>query len=279
MMGVEFKKLSDISISKTVDLVNEIFADYVVPVKWDVLSFELDIKENSISLDDSFIMIVDGQNVGLSVNALRVPRGRIDAFGVRKYYRERGIGGALLLYSLDAMKWKGANEVLLEVAAGDRAARFYQKYGFMIRRSLHSFYTEEQVESSPYQFDRATLEEIYDEAFENEKEWRHPNWQREALTLKLSDDRYNHDFLLEKNRKIGYVVWGINENGAYIIDTASKSKEDFGEFFKRVLSSIQKVAKTQKVLIMNVPENDPLCKAVSEAGMRPFLGQWEMSKV
>jgi len=278
-MSVEFKKLSDIPLSKTINLVNEVFSDYMIPVKWDIFSFKLDMKENSISLDDSFAMFVDDQMVGFSINALRPPRGRIDAFGVQKYFREKGIGSSLLLYSLDQLKWKGIKEVFLEVAYGDRAAKFYQKHGFVMRRTLKSFYTDQIMSAEIYKFDSATIDEIYDEAIQNEKEWRHPNWQREALTLKLSDDRYNHDFVIKNGQRIGYAVWGVNENGAYIIDAAPKSKEQFNDFFKDLLSSIQAVTKASNMLLMNVPENDPLYEAAFEVKMRPFIVQWEMSKI
>lgn len=278
-MGVKFKKISDIPLSKAVELVNEVFSDYVIPVKWDMLSFQLDIKENSISLEDSFIMIVDDEMVGFSINAFRPPRGRIDAFGVKKSFREKGVGGALLLYSLDEMKWKGVKETLLEVAIGDRAVKFYDKYGFVMRRTLKSFYTDKIMSAPIYEFDQSTENELYEEALENEKTWRHPNWQREALTLKLSDDRYKHDFVLDKGEKVGYVVWGTNENGAYIIDAAPKYKENFNDFFKKLLASVQEKARVSNILLMNVPEDDLLYNAAFEAEMRPFIIQWEMSKI
>lgn len=276
---IEFKKLSDIPLNKVVNLVNEVFSDYVIPVKWDVLSFQLDMKENSISLEDSFLMIVDGEIVGFSINAIRIPRGRIDAFGVKKYFRERGIGGALLLYSLDQLKWKGVKEVLLEVAAGDRAAKFYDKYGFVVRRTLRSFYTDKIMSAPVYTFEGATIEEIYSEAVENEKTWRRPNWQREPITLKLSDDRYKHDFVMKNGERVGYIVWGTNENGAFIIDTAPRNKGEFNEFFVNLLSSIQERAKVSNILVMNVPEDDPLHEVALAAEMRPFILQWEMSKI
>ncbi len=51
----EFKPLNEVSISILVNLVNEVFKDYVVPVRWTYDSFTMDIKENSISLGgDSF---------------------------------------------------------------------------------------------------------------------------------------------------------------------------------------------------------------------------------
>ncbi|BBJ27508.1 GNAT family N-acetyltransferase [Athalassotoga saccharophila] len=276
---IEFKKISDTPLNKIVSLVNEVFADYVIPVKWDVLSFQLDVKENSISLEDSFLMIVDGEIVGFSINAIRLPRGRIDAFGVKKYFRERGVGGALLLYSLDQLKWKGVKEVILEVAAGDRAAKFYDKYGFVVRRTLRSFYTDKIMSAPLYKFERATIGEIYEEAIENEKSWRRPNWQREAMTLKLSDDRYDHDFVIENGQRKGYVVWGVNENGAFIIDAAPKNKDEFNQFFVNLLASIQEKARVSNMLLMNVPEDDPLHDAAMAAEMRPFILQWEMSKI
>lgn len=278
-MGVEFKKISDIPLSKVIELVNDVFSDYVIPVKWDMLSFQLDMRENSISLEDSFMMTVDGEMIGFSINALRPPRGRIDAFGVKKYFREKGVGGALLAYSLDELKWKGVKETLLEVAVGDRATKFYDKYGFVVRRNLKSFYTDKIMSAPIYKFVRATVDEIYEEAVEKEKEWRRPNWQREAMTLKLSGERYNHDFVLEDGEKVGYVVWGTNENGAYIIDAAPKSKKNFNDFFKKLLVSIQEKTRVSNILLMNVPEDDLLYSAAFEAEMRPFIIQWEMSKI
>ncbi len=278
-MSVEFRKLSDAPLGKVIELVNEVFSDYTIPIKWDIFSFKLDMKENSISLDDSFAMFVDDQMIGFSINALRPPRGRIDAFGVKKYFREKGIGGSLLLYSLDQLRWKGIKEVFLEVAYGDRAVKFYQKYGFVMRRNLKSFYTDKIMSAPICKFVSATIDEIYEEALQNEKEWRHPNWQREALTLKLSGDRYNHDFVIKDGEKIGYVVWGVNENGAYIVDAAPKKKELFNDFFQDLLPSIQEVTKASNIILMNVPEDDPLYEAACEFEMRPFITQWEMSRI
>ncbi len=278
-MSVEFRKLSDAPLGKVIELVNEVFSDYTIPIKWDIFSFKLDMKENSISLDDSFAMFVDDQMIGFSINALRPPRGRIDAFGVKKCFREKGIGGSLLLYSLDQLRWKGIKEVFLEVAYGDRAVKFYQKYGFVMRRNLKSFYTDKIMSAPICKFVSATIDEIYEEALQNEKEWRHPNWQREALTLKLSGDRYNHDFVIKDGEKIGYVVWGVNENGAYIVDAAPKKKELFNDFFQDLLPSIQEVTKASNIILMNVPEDDPLYEAACEFEMRPFITQWEMSRI
>jgi len=277
---VEFKKLSEVSLSKIVDLVNSIFKDYVVPIKWDMLSFELDMKENSISLEDSYLMRIEGEDIGFCINALRPPYARIDAFGIRRPYRRRRLGDALLNYSLDSLKWKGVKEISLEVAEHDEAVIFYEKNGFRIERTLISYYVDEKVDAEPLNFTDAVIDEIYNEAVINQKEkLRFPNWQREPLTLKLSEDRYNHNFLKDGNKEVGYVVWGTNPDGAYIIDAAPKDFKNYNGFFKRLIASIQTSLSIEKMIIMNVPENDSLTGAVIAAGMKPFFKQWEMVKV
>jgi len=273
----EFEKLSDVSINEIIDLVNDVFSDYVIPIKWDVLSFELDVKENSISLKDSYVMKIDGEKIGFCVNAIRPHHARIDAFGIKRDYRGKGFGSALLDYCIDSLKWKEAKDISLEVAEGDVAASFYEKHGFRVRRTLISHYVNEKVGSKPYSFEKAVMDEIYDTAVLNMKEKsRFPNWQREPMTLKLSDGRYNHNFLKDKNENVGYVVWGTNREGAYVIDAAPKDFEKYDEFFKRILSSIQDSLSLEKIIIMNVPENDPLNKAALSSGMKPFFRQWEM---
>ncbi len=278
-MEVIFEKLSGVSLNKIVKMVNDIFEDYVIPIKWDVLSFELDIKENSISLDDSFLMKVDDREVGVCINALRPPRARIDAFGILKKYRAQGYGTALLTYALDDLKWKNAKETLLEVAQNDPAISFYEKHGFRFNRILTSYYLEKTVDEKPFRLEDATSQEVYEMAILNEKEKiRFPNWQREALSLKLSEERYNYHFVIENGERIGYIVWGVNSNGAYIVDTAPKDGRDYERFFKRVVAYIQNEYAPKGVLIMNVPENDPLDKACISASMKPFFKQWEMVK-
>ncbi len=276
-MKAEFEKLSEISLSEIVDLVNDVFLDYVIPIKWDMFSFELDVKENSISLEDSYVMKVDGEKVGFCINAIRPNRARIDAFGIKRNYRRRGFGSALLDYCIDSLKWKEAKEISLEVAEKDMVASFYEKHGFRVQRTLLSYYVDKKVEAKPYDFENAVMDEIYNISVFNMKEkLRFLNWQREPITLKLSDDRYDHSFLKDRNKNVGYVVWGTSEDGAYVIDAAPKEFEEYDEFFKRTLFSIQNLLSLEKVIIMNVPENDPLNKAALSAGMKPFFRQWEM---
>ncbi|WP_036225418.1 GNAT family N-acetyltransferase [Mesoaciditoga lauensis] len=278
-MEVTFEKLSVASLSKVVEMVNDIFSDYVIPVKWDVFSFELDIRENSISLDDSFLMLVDDKEVGLCINCIRPPKARIDAFGILKEYRGHGYGMALLEYALDDLKWKNTNKTFLEVAQDDPAVSFYEKHGFRFNRFLVSYYLNEKVNETPWHLEDATAEEVYEMAVLNEKEKvRLPNWQREALSLKLSKERYNYQFVVEHGEKIGYVVWGVNSNGAYIIDTAPRGGKDYDRFLKKVIAYIQSELSPRSILIMNVPDNDSLYKACVSAGMKPFFNQLEMVK-
>jgi GNAT superfamily N-acetyltransferase len=276
-MEVTFEKLSDVSLSKIVKMVNDIFSDYVIPIRWDVFSFELDIKENSISLDDSFLMLIDGEEVGLCINAIRPPRARIDAFGILKKFRGHGYATALLEYALDDLKWKNTNKTLLEVAKNDPAASFYEKHNFRPNRTLTSYYLEKRLEEQPWDLKEATADEIYEMAVLNEKEKvRFPNWQREALSLKLAGERYNNHFVMENGEKIGYVVWGTNSNGAYIIDAAPKEGKNYEHFFKRVIAYIQNEFSTKNILIMNVPANDPLNEVCISNGMTAFFEQLEM---
>lgn len=282
-MSVEFQKLSEVRLDQIIDMVNDIFADYVIPIKWDMFSFEMDVKENSISLEDSFLMTIEGEKIGISINAFRRPRGRIDAFGIKKEYRNKRVGSALLNYSVDVFKWKGINEVTLEVAVNDSSVHFYEKHGFKARRTLISYYIDRMADAEGHEkckFEEVTNDEIYNEAVENQKEkWRFPNWQREPTTLKLSENRYRHDLLVSKGRELGYAVWGVNNEGAYVVDAAPKHSEDYDEFFMNLLLSIKDETEAQRILLMNVPQNDPLSNAAIASGMTPFFNQLEMSKI
>ncbi|WP_129409084.1 hypothetical protein [Marinitoga lauensis] len=71
---MEFKKASEIPKVAIVDLVNQTFKDYTVPINWTITSFEYDVRENSISLEDSYIVFENEKPIGFSLVSIRGTR-------------------------------------------------------------------------------------------------------------------------------------------------------------------------------------------------------------
>lgn len=275
------KRLNEVSLLDFVKLVNEIFKDYKLPVNWDVYTFKLDAKENSLSFEDSFVFYEDSYPTGFIVVGIRKNRARIDAMGVIREKRGTGLASRILEHAVENLKWKAVNTVILEVIEEDeRAVRFYQKNGFKVQRKLHTLGFEDQVMGTPFlRFFKTDARWIHKIALEvqiNNK--RKPNWQREPLTLFLSDERYNMERVAFKGRE-GYLVWGTTPTSAFIVDCFMRdmSPEYFLEFFKGCVEHVKKRSGKELITMTAVPEDDMLYKVSEKMGFKVMLTQLEMN--
>ncbi|MCD6449926.1 MAG: GNAT family N-acetyltransferase [Thermotogaceae bacterium] len=280
MKGI--KTLLEISFVDFVNLVNEIFKDYAIPIKWDVINFKMDIRENSLLLDLSYVFFENKKPVGFVLTGIRKDRGRIDAMGVVKEKRGTGLAQKILQQAIEALKWKGAERIILEVASHDpRAIRFYQKNGFREIRNLYTMAISGDdlinKKSPNINFLSADPRWIHRAAIESQFMLsRKPNWQREPLTLLLSNGRYNMNRIYYKGHE-GYIVWGETESGAFIVDISPLSE---GKLYSKMLEeSINKIFKNSTkslITIASIPEDDPLYEAAVKVGFKNVFKQKEM---
>ncbi|HQG98245.1 MAG TPA: N-acetyltransferase, partial [Thermotogota bacterium] len=68
---MELRALDESQINVLIALVNEVFADYPIPIRWTVRDFHLDILETGLSLKDSFILWEGQEPVGFIVVGIR----------------------------------------------------------------------------------------------------------------------------------------------------------------------------------------------------------------
>ncbi len=278
----EIKTLLEVSLVDFVNLVNDIFQDYALPINWDVLNFKLDIRENSLLLDLSYVFFEDGKPVGFVLTGLRKERGRIDAMGVIKKKRGTGLAQRILQQAIEALKWKGAERIILEVASNDpRAIKFYQKSGFREIRKLHTVAISENdlknkknfnvrfLTTDPRWVHRAAIESQFTLS-------RKPNWQREPITLLLSNGRYIMNRIYYKGHE-GYIVWGKTKDGAFIVDIAPlNDKKVYTKMLEESLKKIFEDSSKPVITITSIPEDDPLYKAAMEVGFKSVFEQKEM---
>jgi len=274
--------LSEYSLIDFVELVNKIFSDYVVPIDWSVLTFKMDARENSVSLNDSFVFLNKDEPRGFILNALRRNRARIDAMGVVESERGKGLAERILKHSHYHLKMKNIEEVLLEVASIDeRAVRFYDKNGYRIVRNLHTMILENPEKISNignYSYIVSDSKVVYPMALNFEiQQQRHPNWQREPISLLLANGRYNY-VRVNINSEEGYFVWGKSgKESAFIVDLGIMS----GALENVVKAAVEyTVAQTgaKLISIVAVPENDALYEALCKVGFRTVLSQYEMCR-
>ncbi|MFN3328612.1 MAG: GNAT family N-acetyltransferase [Fervidobacterium pennivorans] len=283
MVEEKIVTLSEYSLIDFVELVNEIFSDYVLPINWNVLNFKMDARENSISLIDSFVFLRDEKPVGVVLTAIRGKRARIDAMGVVRSERGKGLAEKILKHLFHHLKLKNIEQVTLEVASSDeRAVRFYDKNGFRKVRELHTFVLENPERTNlNYAHLKTDCKYVYSFSLNNELHiQRKVNWQREPITLLLADGRYDY-VRFHVGSTEGYLVWGKNEDKtAFIVDCAAKSNT-LEDWEKICLSSIDYIVQEQNpnlISIVSVAEDDILHEALNLDNFKIVFTQYEMCR-
>ncbi len=277
----EIKTLRDVPFVDFVNLVNFIFKDYALPVKWDVLNLRLDMREYSLSDETSFVFYENKKPVGFVLTGMRRNIARIDAMGVIPEKRGTGLAKTILEHALEVLKWHGAEKVILEVAEEDkRAVRFYEKHGFReVRRLFTVAYKRDPAleYKTTAKFYKTDARWIHKSAIEAEFSLpRKPNWQREPLTLLLSNGRYTTE-RVAINHNEGYLVWGKTVDSAFIVDAApTNDKKIYPLLIENSVSHIFSKVPYEIITVTSVPEDDPFYEALVEAGFKNIFTQKEM---
>jgi len=100
-----------------------------------------------------YVAEVDGEVVGYVMSRVElgwgitklglVKKGHIVSLAVLKKYRRRGVGTALMKVALEGLKNYGVKEVYLEVRVSNTPAiRLYEKFGFVKKRIIPSYYLD-----------------------------------------------------------------------------------------------------------------------------------------
>lgn len=277
-MNLKIMTLNEFSLIDFINLVNKVFEDYSVPINWDVVTFQLDVKENSISLSDSFIFLKNNIPFGFIVVSIRKERARIDAMGLIKEERGTGAASYILEHTVNYLKWRGIRKIQLEVVKDDiRAYKFYEKHGFREKRILYSFILKNVLNREiNFRYFSVEPRTVYIEALEIYLNGRKPNWQREPISLLLSDKRYNFTKIVLDSVE-GYLVWGnLEKENVSIIDIITKN--NYENILKASINFLKLKTNCKNILISSVPEDDYLYKPIKNFGFEPMLIQSEMEK-
>lgn len=277
-MNLKIMTLNEFSLIDFINLVNKVFEDYSVPINWDVVTFQLDVKENSISLSDSFIFLKNNIPFGFIVVSIRKERARIDAMGLIKDERGTGAASYILEHTVNYLKWRGIRKIQLEVVKDDiRAYKFYEKHGFREKRILYSFILKNVLNREiNFRYFSVEPRTVYIEALEIYLNGRKPNWQREPISLLLSDKRYNFTKIVLDSVE-GYLVWGnLEKENVSIIDIITKN--NYENILKASINFLKLKTNCKNILISSVPEDDYLYKPIKNSGFEPILIQSEMEK-
>ncbi len=280
---MELKALDESQINVLITLVNEVFADYPISIRWTTQDFHLDIVENGLSMKDSFILWEGREPVGFIVVGIRDKLARIDAMGVKVSVRGTEASEYLFQNCLENLKWRKISTIQLEVLESEkRAVRFYEKRGFLVTRRLNAY----RVSVNPNLSHRLiyrdiTAKTVSELALEAQTSFsRKLNWQRVPTSFQHASGRYRMEAVFSEKstaQPLGFVIWGENADNFYIVDCYRLSTDiELIDLAHDILLYIEYKTRKTEGVISNLPEDDKLSEVFPLLGGEMIFNQLEM---
>lgn len=144
------------TITKTIDLMNRGFSDYLVQLEFEPTRFSRQIAQDGLDLSASGVVLDGDRPLGFAMLSRRGWNSRIAAMAVVPEVRRNGVGRHLMDHLIDAARKRGDRRIELEVIdSNEGAIALYQSAGFKPIRRLLSFKT-----NKPGPGQGAALEEV-----------------------------------------------------------------------------------------------------------------------
>ncbi len=136
---VEISRIGHGMLERLVDAQNEIFADYIIPMKSSIEFFQDFARSVGGRVEDVMIATHDDAIVGYVNPVVDGKEAWIGGLGVIPGHRGLGIGKRLMIAAEDVVRDRGVEEVLLEVIDGNAPAfHLYESLGYTKHRTYLS---------------------------------------------------------------------------------------------------------------------------------------------
>ena len=155
-MNIDLESASNYPLPDLVELLNRGFENYFVPIQFNISQFTTMLRKDSIDLDSSRVLLIDGEPSGIALIARRGWTSRLAAMGISQSKRGKGAGSWFMDKLVQESHQRSDHEMVLEVIEqNETAVQLYQKSGFQIVRRLIGF-----IYNSLAQNDNSGLEEM-----------------------------------------------------------------------------------------------------------------------
>lgn len=276
-MTFDFIPASALNVDALADLFTAAFEGYSIPITITAERFTRILVVDDLALTRSQVILAGGTPVGLSGLAIRGAVGRIAFFGIASPWRRHGLGRRLCARLLDVARDAGLHRLLLEVIDTNTAARLlYEQMGFQARRTLGYW----EINGRPASLDPAVTPVPPVEILPLTARWpRVPRaWQQATLSLAHWLPSLEGHVLSEDGHPLAYVLSLSGAAGRQIMDlaVAPEAEADGPALVARMLSGL--TGDAERLVIANLPDDDPIASHLPALGFTSTITQWEMSR-
>lgn len=139
-MDVAFTTIAALGATRTAELLNQAFADYLVKIPFNEAALQRAERLDDVGPGISPVVLLGGEAVGAALVAHRRDESRVAGMAFLPSARRRGLGRSIMEHLLAAARARGDRRMLLEVIGQNGVAlRLYEAVGFTRLRRLVGF--------------------------------------------------------------------------------------------------------------------------------------------
>jgi len=279
MMGAdeaEIKHLEQGQLGELIDAQNEIFSDYIIPMK-SSREFFLDFQRSvGGNLRNVLVAFVKGEMVGYVNPVIDRQEGWIGGVGVIPSMRGKGLGHKLMRSAEELCRSRGVHDIYLEVIEGnDRAQRLYEELGYVATRK---FVTAEGIPARfegfgivPHKSDVSEIVPLHEKAYID------TCWQRRKTEAIIESARGAECYVVNG----GFVLTRTVDTSGFIpflgVVPEKRGKGVGTSLAKFALTRLSDLG-TFKVALYNINEDLPTLRMLDKFDFRITMKQTEMKK-
>lgn len=282
MKNLVIKSLSGVAVEKIHEAFIDAFSEYEVQLEMPLEKLKEMMKTRDLNPDFSAGCFDGDLLVGFILTGYREIYGQKVCYdggtGVIKAYQRKGIGEMMLNKLLQLLKEKGVSRFMLEVLENNTPAiNLYEKYGFAKTRKLHCFEIEKEKLRPVSDLGFGISVTTPATTVENEEKYNlfAPTWQNEIRSVINVKENYTRVSLSGSGHMLCYGYIHKNRGDIPQIGILEEWKNRGLEAY--LINELAKHTKNDKLIILNVEENNYLSETLEKSGFRNFVNQFEMT--
>jgi GNAT superfamily N-acetyltransferase len=281
--SITFASAASLPLERVTQAFNLGFTGYYLPMTQTPDGLAQMIRENDVRLQNSAVLLVNGELAGVGLVGVRAERGWLAGMGVAPQWRGQGVGARLLGHLLDQMIAIGVRRAQLEVLEMNAPARtLYERMGFRTLRQLAVYHGPLRLSASPPPRDaatrvRATTPRLALSGFD-EYHTVAPAWQRDRATLEHVRGSLDGLGLWDDGKLRAYLLFSRQSGGFAILDAGSDASSATArrDDLVRLLRTLAEPAPESAFRTINTPPGDALGDALDLLGCPVAVRQDEM---
>ncbi|MBB1139087.1 GNAT family N-acetyltransferase [Myroides sp. WP-1] len=274
--------LTHVDLQEIVQVLNESFADYIIPLQLKADQLAIKIAVENVQLDLSVGVVDQGKLVGFMLHAINQVEGKLTAYnaatGVVPTHRGQGLVSKMYAFLLDRLQPLQVEQLVLEVIEGNQSAiRAYEKMGYHKARKLICFEGEAQVmpRNSP-------VEVIELDAFN----WPvftafwdvQPSWQNAVPAMENSKARCRILGAYKEDQLVGYLI--LNPTSKRVLQLAVDSKHRRQGVATHLIQTMNEITASKEVYVYNIDDTSEAAAAFfHQLKLKNDLAQFEMKRI